>query len=97
MALAELQRRPDALGRLEALVSAPDAGFAPIFAAMLHLLRRQLPADLLQRMESFLADGKPLGRCCARCWSRPERGMFDLGGVTSRNPVGTIGNGGGLD
>ncbi len=83
VALAELQRRPEALERLKALASAPEAGFAPIFAAMLHLLRRQLPPDLLQRMESFLAGGKlpgpPLRQALVQAGAR---GMFDLGGVT---------------
>ena len=81
--LAELQRRPGALQQLEALVSAPGAGFAPIFAAMLHLLRRQLPADLLHRMEGFLAGGKPPGPPLRQALAQAgARGMFDLGGVT---------------
>ncbi len=81
--LAELQRRPEALRQLEALASAPDAGFAPIFAAMLHLLRRQLPIDLLHRMEGFLAGGKPPGPPLRQALAQAgARGMFDLGGVT---------------
>ena len=83
VALAELQRRPEALEQLEALASTPDAGFAPIFAAMLHLLRRQLPADLLHRMEGFLAGGKPPGPPLRQALAQAgARGMFDLGGVT---------------
>ena len=83
VALAELQRRPAAAAELEALVSAPAAGFAPVFAAMLHLLRRQLPADLLQRMQGFLAGGKPPGSPLRQALAQAgARGMFDLGGVT---------------
>lgn len=83
VALAELQRRPGAVQGLEALTSAPDAGISPVFAAMLHLLSRQLPADLLHRMEGFLAGGTlpgpPLRQALVQAGAR---GMFDLGRIT---------------
>jgi hypothetical protein len=83
VALAELQRRQGAVQGLELRASVPDAGFAPVFAAMLHLLSRQLPADLLRRMETFLAGGKlpgpPLRQALIQAGAR---GMFDLGHTT---------------
>jgi hypothetical protein len=83
VALAELQRRPEAARELEQLVSLPSAGFAPVFAAMLHLLSRQLPADLLRRMEGFLAGGKLPGPSLRQALTQAgARGMFDLGRVT---------------
>lgn len=81
--LAELLRQPGAVQGLELLASTPDAGLAPIFAAILHLLSRQLPADLLRRMETFLAGGKlpgpPLRQALVQAGLR---GMFDLGRIT---------------
>lgn len=56
--LAALQRRPEALEGLKALVSEPKAGLAPVFAAILHLLARPVAPDLLRRIETFLAGGK---------------------------------------
>jgi hypothetical protein len=83
VALAELQRRPGAVQGLELLVSVPDAGFAPVFAAMLHLLSRQLPADLLRRMETFLAGGKLPGPPLRQALTQAgARGMFDLSHTT---------------
>jgi len=83
VALAELQRRPGAVQGLELLASMPDAGFAPIFAAMLHLLSRQLPTDLLRRMETFLAGGKLPGPPLRQALTQAgARGMFDLGHTT---------------
>jgi hypothetical protein len=41
VALAALQRRPAALAALEQQVSAPAAGFAPVFAALLYQLGRR--------------------------------------------------------
>ena len=83
VALAELQRIPGAVQDLELLASTPDTGLSPIFAAMLHLLSRQLPADLLRRMEVFLAGGKlpgpPLRQALAQAGAR---GMFDLARTT---------------
>lgn len=83
VALAELQRRPGAVHGLERLASGPEAGLAPVFAAMLHLLSRQLPADLLRRMESFLAGGKLPGPPLRQALTQAgARSMFDLGRIT---------------
>lgn len=83
VALAEIQRRPGAVQGLELLASHPDAGLAPVFAAMLHLLSRQLPADLLRRMEGFLAGGKLPGPALRQALTQAgARGLFDLGRVT---------------
>jgi len=83
VALAELQRRPGAVQDLEMQVSMVGAGLSPIFAAMLHLLSRQLPADLLRRMENFLAGGKLPGPALRQALTQAgARGMFDLGRIT---------------
>ena len=83
VALAALQGRPEALDGLEQAVSAPSAGFLPIFAAMLHLLRRPVAPDLLRRMEAFLTGGKQPGPALRQALGQAgARGMFDLGGVT---------------
>jgi hypothetical protein len=83
IALAELQRRPSALGALEMLVSAPEAGFVPVFAAILHLLLRQVPADLLRRVEAFLAGGKLPGTALRQALTQAgARGVFDLARIT---------------
>jgi hypothetical protein len=83
IALAELQRRPAALKALETVVSAPEARFMPVFAAILHLLRRQVPADLLRRVEAFLAGGKLPGTALRQALTQAgARGVFDLARVT---------------
>ena len=83
VAVAELRRRPAALETLEALVSAPEAGFAPVFAAILHLLRRQVPADLVRRVEAFLAGGKLPGTALRQALTQAgARGVFDLARIT---------------
>ena len=81
--LAELQRKPDALRSLEALVSGLDSGLAPIFAAILHLLHRQVAPDLLRQIEMFLAGEKPPLSSLRQALSQAGvRGMFDLGHTT---------------
>ncbi len=83
VAVAELQRRPAALEALEAVVSAPDAKFAPVFAAILHLLRRQAPAELVRRVEAFLAGGKLPGTALRQALTQAgARGVFDLAHMT---------------
>ncbi len=58
-ALAELRRHPADLASLQAAVSAPESGFAPVFAAMLFLLGRPAtPAERVRRFERFLAGGR---------------------------------------
>ncbi len=83
VALAELQRRPEALADLLSLARAPESGFAPIFAAMLHLLSRQMSVDLLRQVESFFAGGKPPGpRLRQALGQAGARGRFDLARAT---------------
>jgi len=83
VALAELQRRPAAAQELEQLVSRPDAGLAPVFAAILHLLSRQLPIDLLRGVEAFLAGGKLPGPKLRQALTQAgARGMFELARTT---------------
>lgn len=83
VALAELQRRPTVLEALEAIVSAPEAGFVPVFAAILYLLRRQVPADLLRCVETFLAGGKLPGSTLRQALTQAgARGVFDLARIT---------------
>ena len=49
--VAALRMRPEALDALEAAVSTPEAGFAPVFAACLFLLRRASTApEMLRRI-----------------------------------------------
>ena len=74
VALAEVQGRPDALGALEQVVSAPDAGFLPIFAAILHLLHRPVaaPSCCGAWRRSWRAASNPARRC-ARRWGRRVR------------------------
>jgi len=58
-ALGVLRAAPDRLEALEHAVSQPDAGLAPIFAAILFLLRKpSLPPELARRCERFLAGGR---------------------------------------
>jgi hypothetical protein len=58
-ALAELRRQPAELAALQAAVSAPESGFAPVFAALLFLLGRPAtPAERVRRFEKFLAGGR---------------------------------------
>ncbi len=58
-ALALLRAAPDRLEALEHVVSQQDAGLAPIFAAILFLLRKpSLPPELARRCERFLAGGR---------------------------------------
>jgi hypothetical protein len=83
VALAELQRRPEALADLLSRARAPESGFSPVFAAMLHLLSRQMSVDLLRQVESFLAGGKPPGpRLRQALGQAGARGLFDLARAT---------------
>jgi hypothetical protein len=83
VALAEMQRRPTSLEALEALVSEPVTWFVPVFAAILYLLRRQVPADLLRRVEAFLAGGKLPGTALRQALTQAgARGVFDLTRIT---------------
>jgi P-loop Domain of unknown function (DUF2791) len=54
-----LRERPEAMDALEIAVSTPDAGFAPIFAACLFLVRRaSTPPEMLRRIARFWAGTK---------------------------------------
>ena len=54
-----LREQPEALEALEIAVSTPDAGFAPIFAACLFLLRRaSTPPEMLRRIARLWAGTK---------------------------------------
>ena len=53
--LASMRDHPERLQALEDEVSAPEAGFAPIFAAALFLLRRSGEPELLRGIERLLA------------------------------------------
>ena len=57
--IATLRNRPDALDGLEAAVSAPDAGFPPVFAACVFLLRRAgTPPEMLRRIGRLWSGAK---------------------------------------
>jgi hypothetical protein len=58
-ALAALRAAPERFDALEAAVRAPDSRLAPIFAAVLFLMRRPtLSAETQRRCERFLAGGR---------------------------------------
>jgi len=57
--VAALRERPEALDALEATVSTPEAGFAPIFAACLFLLRRaSTTPEMLRRIARLWTGAK---------------------------------------
>jgi hypothetical protein len=57
--IATLRERPEALDALETAVSAPEAGFAPIFAACLFLLRRASTGpEMLRRVARLWTGAK---------------------------------------
>jgi len=67
--VAALRARPEALDALEAAVNTPEAGFAPIFAACLFLLRRaSTTIEMLRRIARLWAGAKvstpPSARRC---------------------------------
>jgi hypothetical protein len=78
-----LLNQPTERQRLEASVSAPESGFAPLFAALLHLLPKNVvDPDDRAAIARFLGGGK-LGIPRVRGWLR-EAGsskLFDLGHV----------------
>jgi hypothetical protein len=83
VALGALQAQPAAAQALAALVSASGSGFSPVFAAMLHLLGRQVPAELLHRLEGFLSGAKLPGPALRQALSQAGvRGMFNITGAT---------------
>ena len=71
--VAALRERPEALDAMEIAVSTPDAGFAPIFAACLFLIRRaSTPPEMLRRIATPVGrregehPGHPPGACRGR-------------------------------
>jgi len=57
--VAALRERPEALDALETAVSTPEAGFAPVFAACLFLLRRaSTTPEMLRRIARLWAGAK---------------------------------------
>ena len=57
--VAALRERPEALDVMDLAVGAPDAGFAPIFAACLLLIRRgSTPPEMLRRIARMWAGEK---------------------------------------
>jgi len=78
-ALAELRRVEGAVQRLELWAGTPEAGLSPVFAAVLHLLSRQLDPDLARAIEAFLAGGKLPGPALRQALTQAgARGKFDL-------------------
>lgn len=61
-----LRRRPDALDGLEAAVSAPEAGFPPVFAACVFLLRRSSTTPETLRRVGRLWSGAKVGVAAVR-------------------------------
>ena len=58
-AFAALRAAPEKLEALEQAITEPNAGLAPVFAAILLLLRRPgVPPEALHRCERFLAGGR---------------------------------------
>ena len=57
--VAILRQRPEALDALEVAVSMPEAGFAPVFAACLYLLRRvSTTPEMLRRIARLWGGAK---------------------------------------
>lgn len=81
-ALAAVQRRQGQVQALELWASTPEAGVAQVFAAVTHILARNLPADLLHGIEAFLCGAKPPSALVrTKLAELGARGMFDLTGT----------------
>lgn len=81
-ALAAVQRRQGQVQALELWASTPGADIAQVFAAVTHLLARNLPADLLHGIEAFLCGAKPpTAPVRKKLAELGARGMFDLTGA----------------
>lgn len=81
-ALAAVQRRQGQVQALELWASTPDADVAQVFAAVTHLLARNLPADLQHGIEAFLCGAKPPSTLVRKKLAElGARGMFDLTGT----------------
>ena len=77
--LSDLQSRQGAVQDLELWASTPDANVAPVFAALTHVLARNLPPDLVHGIETFLCGGKPpTSLVRKKLADLGVKGMFDL-------------------
>jgi len=78
--VAALRERPEALEALEIVVSAPEAGFAPIFAACLFLLRRAATMpEMLRRIARLWTGAKVSAPAIRQALSAAGAGkMFPL-------------------
>ena len=80
VALADIVARPGAVQALEEW--ATGAGLLPVFAAIAYLLGCDLPGELVQGIEAFLAGGKPPTQAVrARLAQLGARGVFNLAGL----------------
>jgi len=78
--LAILRESPERLDALEDAVSRPEAKLAPVFAAILYLLRKSsTPQGLIHRFERFLAGGRMTATAFRQALSAVGAGrLFDL-------------------
>ncbi len=82
--LDAVQGRAGAVQALELWASLPKSGLAQVFAAVIHLLNRNLAPELMQGIEAFLSGGKPPTALVRKQLAGlGARGMFDLGGVNA--------------
>ena len=90
--VAALRERPEALDSLEIAVSTPGAGFAPVFAACLFLLRRASTAPEMQRRIARLWSGaKVSGPAIRQALTAAGAGkMFPLKAVAAAELTGQL-------
>ncbi len=90
--VAALRVRPEALDALEAAVSTPGAGFAPIFAACLFLLRRASTApEMLRRIARLWSGAKVSSPVIRQALSAAGAGrMFALKPVAAAEMTGQL-------
>jgi hypothetical protein len=83
--VSALRERPEALDAMDLAVSTPDAGFAPIFAACLFLIRRgSTPPEMLRRIARLWAGEKVSTPAIRRALVAVGAGrMFSLKPVTA--------------
>ena len=80
--LAELQRRQGAVQDLELWASTAGSDVAPVFAAVTHVLARNLAPDLVQGIEAFLCGAKPpTSMVRQKLADLGAKGMFELTGA----------------
>ena len=90
--IAVLRERPEALDALETAVSTPEAGFAPIFAACLFLLRRaSTTPEMLRRIARLWAGAKVSTPAIRQALSAAGAGrMFALKPVAAVEMTGQL-------